>query len=195
MPTAKSKVSRFVQAISSPVVHSGVPRPEPAQVPSLPALAEAERELDLLRRDHARTIAEQLRVETEGRSASAELIGSRVILERKIAAAERAMHELHREQAQENFRADADVWAELQRQRALTVLALRKLNRVLDERKRSYMSGGIAAEAPCSDDALPYMLLGLDLKRPGRSGLGAAEYLRRCVTEKFITALEASENE
>ena len=143
----------------------------------------------------ARTITEQLHVEQEGRSASAELIGSRVILEKRIAAAERGLHELHREQAQENYAADADQWSELQRQRALCVLALRRLNRVLDERKASYRSGGINAEAPCSDDALPYQLLGLDLKRPGRTGLGEAEYLRRCVVEGYISKLESQEDE
>ena len=199
MPTpAKSKSRSFAQAMSEVVPAAsigGFSRSEPASVPSLPALATAEKELDLLRRDHARTIAEQLRVEQEGRTASAELIGSRIIIERKIAAAERGLHELHREQANENFRADADEWASLQRQRALTVLVLRKLNRVIDERKASYRSGGIDAEAPCADDALPYLLLGLDLKRPGRTGLPAAEYLRRCQREGFISQQELDENE
>jgi hypothetical protein len=195
----KPKISRsFAEAMSAVVPAAsigGFPRPEPASVPSLPALAEAENQLALLRKDHARNVDEQRAIEQEGRSASAELIGSRVIIERKIAAAERGLVELHREQARAAYAADADEWASLQRQRALTVLVLRKLNRVIDERKASYRSGGIDAELPCGDAVIGYQLLGLDLKRPGRTGLGAAEYLRQCQRAGFISTQELDEND
>ena len=157
MPTPKPK------SIPQPVASiSGHPRPEPAQVPELPALAEAESELKMLKADYARTIEAQIEAEKGNKRAPLELLGSRVVLEKKIADAERELIDLHRKQANEAYAADADEWASLQRQRAITVLVLRKLNRTIDERKKSYRSGGQDAKLPCGDEVLAFWLLGLD---------------------------------
>jgi hypothetical protein len=59
--------------------------------------------------------AEQARVEKGGNHASAELLGSRLILERRVEQAERAIIKLHAERAKQNYEADLDVWRDLQR--------------------------------------------------------------------------------
>lgn len=191
MPTPKS-LSKVFPAV---LVHGAAdPRPEPTQVPSLPALAEAVRELAMLKADYASTIEAQIAVEKTGK-APLELLGSRVVIEKKIVDAERKMIDLHRQQAQEAYAADADVWADLQRSRALCVLALRRINRTIDERKRSYRSGGQDAELPCGDDVLGFWLLGLDATRPGRTGLMARQYLVQCQSSGFISKQELQEDE
>lgn len=184
-----------IENISPALIHGANPRPEPAQVSRLPALAEAERALAILKVDLQRTLAEQIAAEKNNGRASAQLLGSRLILEREIEKAERGLHDLHRAQAQEAYAADADVWADLQRSRALCVLALRRINRAIDERKKSYMSGGQAPEMPCSDDVLGFWLLGLDATRPGRTGLMARQYLVQCQLAGIISKQELNEDD
>ena len=75
------------------------------------------------------------------------------------------------------------------------MLALRRINRAIDERKRSYRSGGVDAELPCGDDVLAFWLLGLDAKRPGRTGLMALQYLIQCQSSGFISKQELAEDD
>jgi hypothetical protein len=189
MPTAKPK-ARYE---FTPAIHPA--RSEPTQVFPLPALTSAAKELDLLRKDHQRTISEQLAVESDGRSASAELLGSRLILERRIAAAERGLVALHREQANAAFESERPTWEDLQRSRALCVIALRRINREIAELKSSFRSGGVDAELVLGDDVIGYQLLGLSVAKPGRTGLAARQFLVQCERAGIISKLELSEDE
>ena len=85
--------------------------PVPVETPKASKLAElaaAQHELQELRADLARTLELQIEAEKGGKYAPAELLGSKAITQRRIEATERAMLEMHRKQAQANFRADED---------------------------------------------------------------------------------------
>ena len=179
---------------------SGFPR-EPAQIPHLPALASAQRELDLLRADHKRTIEAQIEAEKSNRRAPLELLGSRVVLEKRIADAERELIALHKAQADENYAADAPEWHDLARQRALLVLSLRRVNTELEARYSSYRSGGSYASppgylGPTLGGAAPWSFLLLGTKAaPGRTGLPIKEFLRQAVADHLLTPQEANEDD
>lgn len=154
------------------------------------AIDDEQAHLATLRADYATTVAEIVRLEQSRKEVPAEIYKNRAVLESKIEESERDIIAVATAQAEANYAADRHAWADLQRQRALCVVAIRKINRAIEDKKRSYRVVGI--EPRLHADGHTLRLFG-HTGAPGVSGLGAEEYLRQCVNEGYLTTKETSD--
>jgi hypothetical protein len=187
MPTPKKKPDPETAIETAPVA-APVVSIESRFVPKATLVVEEmTRDLARMRVDLRTTTDEQARLEKANLDVPPELLKSRHTLERGIEDAETALVNLCLAQAIENYDRDRAAWHDLQRQRALTVLALRQINKAIETKKSSYRVQGQLSPLPC--DGHMHRLFG-SRKAPGISGLGAQEYLSQCVVEGFLSRKE-----
>ena len=167
---------------------TGKPPSPLAAPPRITPAAEAEAYLERLRKDLKHTVGEQIRHEQAKTDVPAAIYKSRVTLEGMIAKGEREAVALHAQQAEANYQTHADTWSNLQRERALTVMSLRRINREIEALKASFRSGGMQAEPVL--DGHSFYLLGTGKQAPGVYGRWATEYLSQAMLKGIITEKE-----
>jgi hypothetical protein len=126
-----------------------------------------------------------------------ELLASYVRLGAMIESREKEILARAGYEAEARYRDARDDWYELCRQRALAVVALRRINREVEAAYRSYCvaDGKPSSIVAYAGQLYPYSF-GLFGYRtaPGPSGLFAEAYLRECVSHKIISEKEADDN-
>jgi hypothetical protein len=163
--------------------------------PVVRTIAAMEAELAVLCADYKTTIDEQRRLEgTQNAKVPPSLLVSRYRLERMIEAAEKELVIRSREQADANYAADKQNWKDLQRQRGLLIVALRRCNRSIEQTYRSYcvrdgqpshLEGYLAGNL----QPFSYGLFGFK-GAYGASAMYVAEYLRQLVVAKILSERE-----
>ncbi|MGO8840917.1 MAG: hypothetical protein ACLQF1_07235 [Methyloceanibacter sp.] len=115
-------------------------------------------------------------------------------LAEQIVMAERAYVHEHAKHAEQKYADRRAEWIELVRQRALTIVALRRLNRDIEKLRLDLSSGGQHARMVLADRNFPIRLGGIagaTFVTDGISGALAREYLREAINAGVIKAKEA----
>lgn len=154
---------------------------------------QSQADLEALREALSVVVTEMLDLEREKQNVPARLLKRRYTLQQEIAAAERVWFEAHRAAAEQLSKDRRSDWRLLQRQRALTVVALRKTTAAIKAMRNEMLeiAGGIGLSLDV--DGFDLKLLGTMLE-PGASGLVANRYLALCVETGIITAKEANDD-
>jgi hypothetical protein len=193
------------KAKAAPAASKSTPAPAPARLPIEPVPVSVESlldELKVFRRDLADTGAKIAENYKAGKPDPDDLVLSRFHIERMIESREKEILQRAGAEAEARYVADKDNWRELARQRALTIVALRRLNRKIEATYRSYciadgspssIEAHLTAYGPVGVAPFSFQLFGFR-GSPGAAGRAAETYLQECVSHGIITAKECSDD-